>query len=137
VFGGVRLTRKKRTLQPQTAGLSPFSVLTQIKIPVMTNLTLVLNQLQQERARLATQLESLNNAISALNGTGKKRTGRRISAAGRARIAAAQRVRWAKVKGKKVVLITARARTMPASARRRIAEAQRARWAKWRKAQKG
>jgi hypothetical protein len=51
----------------------------------MTDLTSVLNQLEQERNRLTAQLESLNNAISALNGTGS------ISAAGRARIAAAQR----------------------------------------------
>jgi len=103
----------------------------------MTNLTSVLNQLEQERSRLASQLESLNNALSALNGTGRKRTGRTISAAGRARIAAAQRARWAKVKGRKVVSITARSgRTMSPAARRRIAAAQKARWAKWRKAQK-
>jgi hypothetical protein len=102
----------------------------------MTNLTSVLNQLEQERTRLASQLDSLNNALSALNGTGKQ-TGRRMSAAGRARIAAAQRARWAKVKGKKVVSITARKRTMSPAARRRIVAAQKARWAKWRKAQKG
>jgi hypothetical protein len=100
----------------------------------MTNLTSVLNQLEQERNRLASQLASLNNAITVLNGTGKRT--RRMSAAGRARIAAAQRARWAKAKGKNVVSITARKRTMPASARRRIAAAQKARWAKWRKQQK-
>jgi len=33
----------------------------------MTNLTSVLSQLKQERTRLAAQLESLNNAITALN----------------------------------------------------------------------
>jgi uncharacterized phosphosugar-binding protein len=102
----------------------------------MTNLTSVLNQLQQERTRLASQLERLHNAISALNGTGN-RTGKTLSAAGRARIAAAQRARWAKAKGKKVVSITARKRTMSPAARRKIAAAQKARWAKWRKEQKG
>ena len=101
----------------------------------MANLTSVLNQLQQERNRISAQLERLNNAVSALNGLSNSRTNRRtISASGRARIAAAQRARWAKVKGK-VVSITAR-RTMSPAARRKIAAAQKARWAKWRRAQK-
>src|SRR6266576_1260809 len=91
----------------------------------------VLNQLEQERTRLTSQLEGLNTAISALNGTGNKRT-----AAVRARMAAGQHARWAKVKGRKVVSITARKRTMSPAARRRIVAAQKARWAKWRKAQK-
>jgi hypothetical protein len=101
----------------------------------MLNITSVLNQLQLERSRLASQLERLNNALSALNVNGASR-GRRITAAGRARIAAAQRARWAKAKGKKVVSISTHKRTMSAAARRRIAAAQKARWAKWRKAQK-
>jgi hypothetical protein len=60
-----------------------------------------------------------------------------MSASGRARIAAAQRARWAKAKGQKVVSITTRKRTMSAASRRKIVAAQKARWAKWRKAQKG
>jgi len=94
----------------------------------MSNLTSVLKHLEQERTRLASQLERLNNAISALNGKGTSRRGR-ISAAGRARIAAAQRARWAKVKGRKVVSITAHKRTMSPGTRKRVAAAQRARWA--------
>src|SRR5437660_71952 len=57
----------------------------------MSSLTSVLKHLEQERSRLASQLKNLDNAISALNGTTNNRNGRRISAAGRARIAAAQR----------------------------------------------
>jgi hypothetical protein len=102
----------------------------------MTNLTLVLNQLEQERTRLASQLEGLGRALSALDGTDNKRTGRTISAAGRARIAAAQRARWAKIKGRKVVSISGRKRSMSAAARRRIATAQKVRWAKWRQKRK-
>jgi len=103
----------------------------------MSNLTSVLNQLQQERMRLTSQLENVNNALSALNGVSNNRTGRTmISTAGRARIAAAQRARWAKRKGQKVVSIAAK-RTMSPVARKRIAAAQKARWAKWRKRQKG
>ena len=103
----------------------------------MINLATVLNQLQQERTRLASQLERLNNAISALNGASSSASRKgTMSTSGRARIAAAQRARWAKVKGQKVVSITARKRTLSASARKNIAAAQKARWAKWKKAHK-
>ena len=102
----------------------------------MANLSSVLNQLEDERTRLASQLNRLNNAISALNVKGSARRGR-ISAAGRARIAAAQRARWAKVKGRKVASITARrGHTMSPATRGKVAAAQKVRWAKWRKAQK-
>jgi hypothetical protein len=105
----------------------------------MAKLTAVLKQLQQERTRLASQLGRLGNAISALTGVSNiaTRRGRRISAAGRARIAAAQRLRWAKAKGSKVVSIASRKRRkLSAAALARIRAGQKARWAKWRKAQK-
>jgi hypothetical protein len=93
--------------------------------------------LEQERNRLSVQLEGLNRALSVLNGTTSYRTGRKLSAAGRARIAAAQRARWAKIKGQRVVSISVRkGRKMSAATRKRIVAAQKARWAKWRKAQK-
>lgn len=107
-----------------------------VQYSAMTNLTLVLKQLEQERTRLAYQLEGLGRALSALDGAGNKRTGRTISAAGRARIAAAQRARWAKIKGRKVVSISGSKRSMSTAARRRIAAAQKARWAKWRQERK-
>ena len=97
----------------------------------MSNLTSVLKHLEQERTRLAAQLQQLNNAIAALNGNSQ--SNRTISAAGRARIAAAQRARWAKVRGSKVVPINRKRRKMSASAIARIRAAQKARWAKWRK----
>jgi hypothetical protein len=105
-------------------------------MPAMTTLTSALKHLEQERNRLKSQIENFNSALAALKGTSHRgtRTGT-MSAAGRARIAAAQRARWAKVKGKKVVAISASKRKMSLAARRRIA-AQKARWAKWRKAQK-
>jgi hypothetical protein len=72
----------------------------------------VVSQLQKERARLENELHRVTAALTAFGNvymhgskpkpvaaTRKKRT---ISAAGRKRIAAAQRARWAKVKaGKK------------------------------------
>jgi hypothetical protein len=56
----------------------------------MSNLTSILNQLQQEHSRLTGQLEHLDRALSALNGLSNGQRGRTLSAAGRARIAAAQ-----------------------------------------------
>jgi hypothetical protein len=105
----------------------------------MAKLTAVLKQLERERTRLASQLGRLNSGISALTGVSNMatRSGRRISAAGRAKIAAAQRARWAKAKGEKVVSIaTRKRRKLSGAALARIRAAQKARWAKWRKQQK-
>lgn len=105
----------------------------------MANLELVHKQLKQERVRLAAEVTSLDKAIEALtkiadHGAGR---GKGISVAGRARIAAAQRARWAKLKSGKAVAETAgRKRTLSASARARIRRAQKARWAKWRQEKK-
>jgi hypothetical protein len=95
--------------------------------------------LKQERDRVQQQLSGLNAALEAFAGVYRSGNGsqprRVMSAKGRARIAAAQRARWAKVKGKQVTATPAK-RTMSASARRKIAAAQRARWAKVRAAKK-
>ncbi len=73
--------------------------------PQMTTLKKLMKQLKKERDQVQKQLSGLNAAISAFAGvyagtkpTRKKRT---MSAAGRKRIAAAQRARWAKVRAKK------------------------------------
>jgi hypothetical protein len=66
----------------------------------------VVRQLQKERTRLEDELHRVSAALTAfgkvyLHGNkaiGKKRT---MSAAGRKRIAAAQRARWAKIRAKK------------------------------------
>ena len=97
----------------------------------MTTLPLVLRHLQQERDRLSTELQRLDAAISALSGRAVTIT-RRLSAAGRARIAAAQRARWARAKGRKIVSIASPRSSMSPAARKRIAAAQKARWARWR-----
>ena len=100
----------------------------------MTNLTSAIKELEQERKHLSVQLQGISRALSSLTGSKGNRT---ISAAGRARIAAAQRARWAKSKGRRVVSIAAhKGRTMSAAARKKIIAAQKARWAKWRKAHK-
>jgi hypothetical protein len=107
------------------------------------NLAGVVQQLRKERDQAARTVERVDAALAALDGGSYgRRTGtrRNISAAGRARIAAAQRARWAKARGnnghKRNVVSVPKKKTMSAAARRRIAAAQRARWAKVKAAQK-
>jgi hypothetical protein len=102
----------------------------------------VLQALKSERDRLQTNVNRLNAAIEALGGSasiGSFTTKRpALSAAARARIAAAQRARWAKLRrqgGKKaqksnVVSMPAKKKTMSPAARKKIAAAMKARWAK-------
>ena len=105
----------------------------------MGNMSKVVRQLSQERTRLTDELHRVTAALTAFgkvylsgsNPNGANHTKRTISAAGRKRIAAAQRARWAKQKQAQKPK-----RTMSASARRKIAMAQRKRWAQLRAAQK-
>ena len=66
----------------------------------------VASQLQKERTRLEDELHRVSAALTAfgkvyLRGSKGIRKKRTISAAGRKRIAAAQRARWAKIKAAK------------------------------------
>lgn len=71
----------------------------------MVNVAKMVKQLKKERDRIQTQLSGINAALSAFAGvyTGTKptRKRRKMSEAGRARIAAAQRKRWARIKAAK------------------------------------
>jgi hypothetical protein len=102
----------------------------------LANLSGIVKQLKKERQRVEKQLSGLDAALGAFanvySGGKAARKRRKMSAKGLARIAAAQRARWAKVKGQQKVVPIAKPgkRTMSASARRKIAAAQRARWAK-------
>jgi hypothetical protein len=102
--------------------------------------------LKAERDKLQKDVNRLNAAINALRGSasiGRTTINKRptLSPAARARIAAAQRARWAKVRAtggetQNVVSVPAKKKIMSPAARRKIAAAQRARWAKVR-AKKG
>ncbi len=99
----------------------------------------ILVQLKAERDKAAQQVNALDTAIRALSGlnsTGVTRERRTMSAAARARIATAQRARWAKVKGQRKVVSIAPKRRISAAGLARIRAATKARWAKWRAAQK-
>lgn len=71
----------------------------------MADLSGIVKQLKQEHDRIAQQLAGINTAIAAFSGlsVGSKPGRKRgtMSAAGRARIAAAQRARWARIRAKK------------------------------------
>ncbi|HLM82992.1 MAG TPA: hypothetical protein VK302_20505 [Terriglobales bacterium] len=67
----------------------------------MTNFANVVGRLRKERDRAAKEVERLDAAISALNdGKRHRRRTRKLSAAARARIAMAQKKRWAAWKAK-------------------------------------
>jgi hypothetical protein len=94
--------------------------------------------LKAERDKVARQLNGLNAALAAFAGTyktGASTPRRKMSAAARARISTAQKARWAKAKGQKVVSIAPK-RHVSAAGLARIRAAARARWAKARVAQK-
>lgn len=119
----------------------------------MANFGRALQELREERSRAQQEVERLDEAISVLEGLNERgragrsarrgrtarlgRPRRRMSAAGRRRIAAAQRARWAKLKAPRQPRQTKKAtRGMSVAARRRIARAQRIRWAKLKAAKK-
>jgi hypothetical protein len=100
----------------------------------MANFKRLLDELKRERDLVRQQFEAINAAVGAFAGVYTGQNGkapRTMSAAGRKRIAAAQRARWAKVKGTKGAVAGPKpTRTLSAAARKKIAAAQRARWAK-------
>jgi hypothetical protein len=108
----------------------------------MSQLAGVVQQLKKEHDRLTRQIQGISAALSAFGSAyGKPKANRsKMSAAGRARISKAQRLRWSKLKGSsgqtKEVLGVPKKRTMSATSRRRIAAAQKLRWAKVRAANK-
>jgi hypothetical protein len=99
----------------------------------------IIAQLKIERDKATQQVNALNMAIAALSGTttSKGSQGRRMSAAARARISAAQKARWARTRGK-VVSIAPKSgkRHISAAGLANIRKATKARWARWRAAQK-
>jgi hypothetical protein len=101
----------------------------------------IIEQLKAERDKAARQVSALDTAIAALSGldsTGGSHVPRKMSAAARARISAAQKARWAKQKGRKVVSIAPKhpKSHISAAGLANIRKATKARWARWRAAQK-
>lgn len=93
----------------------------------------------RKAADLKDKIQSLENELQRILGASIKpvapvaqKKKRKMSAAGRARIAAAARARWAKVKGRKSAIkpVKKARRKMSAAARAKIAAAATARWKK-------
>jgi hypothetical protein len=100
----------------------------------LSGMDAIVSELRAQKANFVNQIRHVDAALAVLgklNGTHGQVPVRTMSAAGRRKIAAAQRARWAKVKGKAAVVTPKR--TMSAASRRKIAAAQRRRWAKVRK----
>jgi hypothetical protein len=99
----------------------------------------IIAQLKIERDKAAQQVKALDMAIAALGGTTTQASrGRRMGAAARARISAAQQARWARTRGK-VVSIALKShikRHISPAGLANIRKATKARWARWRAAQK-
>jgi hypothetical protein len=89
----------------------------------MSHLASVVRQLKKEHDRLTRQIQGISAALSAFGSAyGKPKARRsRMSAAGRARIGAAQRLRWSKLKGSsgqtKAASSVPKKRTMSAAGR--------------------
>jgi hypothetical protein len=104
----------------------------------MSSLLTSLSPQQLRRAAdLKDKIQSLENEFQRILGASTKPVAavalnkkRKMSAAGRAKFAAAQKARWAKTKGQKVKQSQPKKRKMSAAARRRISLAAKARWAK-------
>ncbi len=97
----------------------------------MNNVTGLVRLLKTEQDRLTKELRGIGAALAAFgnaygNGTGK----RKVSATARARMAAAQKARWAKVRETAKDVPIRGKRTLSAAARKKIAAAQKARWAR-------
>ena len=111
-------------------------------MPRLEGLGNIVTELRAERAHLVNNLRHVDAALAVL---GKLEGGkfatvsrRSLSAAARRKMAAAQKARWAKVRGESVSNKTTGSRpkrTLSAAARKKIAAAQRARWAKVKAAQ--
>jgi len=74
----------------------------------MTNLNKVVSSLHREYSRLEKEMERVGKALNALGHAGGnhfKRSKRILSKAARRRIAAAQRLRWAKVRKEAAKLV--------------------------------
>jgi hypothetical protein len=89
-------------------------------------------QVKQQIAELQGELIKLSGTVLAKTVTFVKTTRKKISAAGIAKIRAAQKARWAKVKSAKQTVAPGKKikRTMSAAAKAKISAAAKARWAK-------
>ena len=95
-------------------------------------------QVKEQIAELQNELIKLSGTMLTKTVTLVKTTRKKMSAAGIERIRAAQKARWAKIKGTKPTVAPAKKikRKMSAAAKAKISAAAKARWARIRAAKK-
>jgi hypothetical protein len=101
----------------------------------MNNETGIVQFLKKEQGRLTKELRGIGAALAAFGKAYGTATGARsVSTSARARMAAAQKARWAKAREangtQKKAIGKVPKRVMSAAARKKIAAAQKARWAR-------
>lgn len=105
----------------------------------MNPITSLSAQQLRRAADIKDKIESLQDELNRIMGASNSaptgsvpKNKRKMSAAGRARIVAAQKARWAKAKGAKSKIVPGRKpkRQMSVAARAKISAAQKMRWAK-------
>jgi hypothetical protein len=100
----------------------------------MSNLLSLTTTQLRHAADLKEKIEALHKELASIFGgssTAKAPKKGKMSAAGRAKVSAAQKARWAKIKkAKPVAKAPAKRRTMSAAAKAKISAAAKARWAK-------
>jgi hypothetical protein len=108
------------------------NTLRELSIANLKRAVSIKEQIEKLEAELNGLLGSSAGSERATSGGGSTGGRRKMSAEARARISAAAKARWAKVKGQSTPTAKpAKAkRTMSAEARKRISEAAKARWAK-------
>ncbi|MGH9511044.1 MAG: hypothetical protein ACRD2U_02800 [Terriglobales bacterium] len=106
-------------------------------MPNLKGLESIVTELRAERGRLVNNLRHVDAALAVLGkleeGKFATESRRTVSLASRRRMAAAQKARWAKVKGGALNGIRGASRPvrrLSEATRRKIAAAQRARWAR-------
>jgi hypothetical protein len=110
-------------------------------IAIMSSINSLSVQQLRQAANLKEQIEALEKELSQLLGSTPKPVAAKapkknggMSAAGKAKVAAAQKARWAKIKAAKPVVAAAKPAkkkfTMSAAAKSKISAAAKARWAK-------
>ncbi len=139
---GMRRFSTQHSFLFQLSQTLDFSALKTLNIGMNSIADLSVKQLRQV-INLREKIEALENKLSKLAGstakpvaaeTPKKR--RKMSAAARAKIAAAQKARWAKVNANKAAKPAKKKFTMSAAAKAKISAAAKARWAKYRAGKK-
>lgn len=89
------------------------------------------NSLSQERERLVARLKEINRVLGVEGQTTTPaKTSSGMSDAAKAKISAAAKARWAKIKAGKKATAPKAKRTMSAAVKKRISESTKARWAR-------